>query len=191
MNIKKSIKKSHIISFIVLLLLITWIIFSSKFSGTEKNHEKMSILQRVNGYVELYGLYVDTIDLSSNMILINFTIGGDRVKMLIDILEADSLIIVRCPFPGRLIRNKMPEIALMLMQLNSESFKGNFEIDTTQRLLYYRKTIDPAMIQMNDSTFLFELADAVYVMENAIPLILKASGITIADSTNNTFPDMS
>lgn len=85
----------------------------------------------------------------------------------------------------------MSKLAIDFMHLNQKIYNGNFEMDTVGKLLLFKHSINNSNFNVNDSTLYYEITWTITQMEEVIPLVLQKAGISFADTTNNTMPEMS
>ena len=139
-------------------------------------------------YCHKYGMPIYESDSINNRIIISINIFDTIGELIIDLNPADSNLAIRCPFPGLLIPEEIPTLAVKMMQKNGEYNSGAFEIDTTLRLLVFRKTIDARSVNIWDSTLFYNISDAAFQLDRAIPIIMKEMNYK-ADSLNCSFQD--
>ncbi len=181
----------YTVTVIAVLSFFFWIIFDTKISGSTNYRTKSSLHNRIQWYLTIHEISFEIYDSLKQDILISIDLCGTHGLVIVDINESDSMIDVRCLFPVALIPEQMNQLALEFMQLNNELDYGNYEMDTIGQLLFFRNSVDCRHLNLGDSTLYFKIVWTIQKMEEAIPMVLKKAGIIVADTTNNTMPEIS
>jgi hypothetical protein len=77
------------------------------------------------------------------------------------------------------------------MEMNGEYIFGNFQMDTLNRLLFFRSTVNLRGTGINDSLFLAEFGYPMQEIKDIVPFILKRDGISVADTNNDSEEELS
>lgn len=181
----------QILSLISILPFIFWIFFDTKVSDTRNYHFQPGLHNEILRYFKKYDIAIEFYDTSDQQFLLSINLYDTLAIVIIDIDENDSMLMVRCPFPGIFTQSQMSELAIDFMQINLDVGQGSFEMDTIRKILIFRHSVDCRRLNFIDSTLYNEVAWTIQQMKIIIPLVLIKTGAVVADTTNNSMPEIS
>lgn len=184
-------KIRRVLPFIAILPFVFWVFFDTRLSGARNLNVEPSLYSSILRYFEFHSIPILTADSEKQSMMLSVNLDGNKSLVIINVDETESLVFVRCPFPWVLTQIQMSKLAVDFMHLNQKIYNGNFEMDTVEKLLLFKHSINNSSFNVNDSTLYYEITWTITQMEEVIPLVLQKAGISFADTTNNTMPEMS
>jgi hypothetical protein len=158
---------------LILIVVVLLLIFKNSYSGKVRSQQSTTFYQQINDYVRNYEMQVISADTNKNTIRLGVKIGGTKGDVELAARDEDSTLIIYCYFPSLILADQISSLSCYLMQWNSEHTLGNFEIDTTNRLLMFRNTVDCRHVDLTDSTIYNEIGWTIQNIEEIIPVVLQ------------------